>query len=98
MNTLPLPELLGATVYDPSGAPSGRVRAVTLPPQEDRIRIASLIVKAKFGNRVLPFSTFSSITATTTKTFHDRTPIGLADALEFEGAVIDLCPDRNATT
>ena len=31
-------ELLGATVYDPSGASSGRVREVTLAPQEDRSR------------------------------------------------------------
>ena len=36
MTTLALSELLGATVYDPSGAASGRVREVTLAPQEDR--------------------------------------------------------------
>jgi len=41
MNTLPLSELLGATVYDPSGAPC-RVREVTLAPQEDWTSIASL--------------------------------------------------------
>ena len=63
MTTLPLSERLGATVYDPSGAPSGRVREVTLAPQEDRTRIASLIVKTKSGNRVLPFSAISSIDA-----------------------------------
>src|ERR1700683_4248694 len=56
MNTLALSELLGATVYDPSGAASGRVREVTLAPQEDRSRIASFIVKTKSGNRVLPLS------------------------------------------
>jgi len=63
MNTLPLSELLGATVYDPSGAPSGRVREVTLAPQEDRNRIASFIVRTKSGNRVLPFSAISTIDA-----------------------------------
>src|SRR6202045_691231 len=63
MITLPLSELLGATVYDPSGAASGRVREVTLAPQEDRTRIASLIVKTKSGNRVLPFSAIASIDA-----------------------------------
>src|ERR1700687_4136379 len=63
MNTLPLSELLGATVYDPSGAASGRVREVTLAPQEDRDRIASFIVKTKSGNRVLPFSSVSTIDA-----------------------------------
>jgi sporulation protein YlmC with PRC-barrel domain len=60
MTTLALSELLGATVYDPSGA-SGRVREVTLAPQEDRSRISSLIVKTKSGNRILPFAAVSAI-------------------------------------
>jgi CBS domain-containing protein/sporulation protein YlmC with PRC-barrel domain len=60
MTTLALSELLGATVYDPSGA-AGRVREVALAPQEDRSRIASLIVKTKSGNRVLPFASVASI-------------------------------------
>jgi len=60
MITLALSELLGATVYDPSGA-SGRVREVTLAPQEDRSRISALIVKTKSGNRILPFSAVSAI-------------------------------------
>ena len=63
MTTLPLSELLGSTVYDPSGAATGRVREVTLAPQEDRDRIASFIVKTKSGNRVLPFSAVSTIDA-----------------------------------
>jgi magnesium transporter len=63
MTSLPLSELLGATVYDASGAASGRVREVTLAPQEDRNRIASFIVKTKTGNRVLPFSAVSTIDA-----------------------------------
>jgi len=60
VTTLALSELLGATVYDPSGA-AGRVREVALAPQEDRSRIASLIVKTKAGNRVLSFAAVSSI-------------------------------------
>jgi sporulation protein YlmC with PRC-barrel domain/CBS domain-containing protein len=63
MNTLSLSELLGATVYDPSGAAAGRVREATLAPQEDRTRIASLIVKTKSGNRVIPFAAIASINA-----------------------------------
>jgi sporulation protein YlmC with PRC-barrel domain/CBS domain-containing protein len=63
MTTLALSELLGATVYDPSGAATGKVREVTLAPQEDRTRIASLIVKTKSGNRVLAFSAISTIDA-----------------------------------
>jgi magnesium transporter len=61
MTSLSLSELLGATVYDPSGAATGRVREVTLAPQEDRNRIASFIVKTKSGNRVLPFSAVATI-------------------------------------
>jgi CBS domain-containing protein/sporulation protein YlmC with PRC-barrel domain len=61
MNTLPLSDLLGATVYDPTGAATGRVREVTLAPQEDRNRIASFIVKTKSGNRVLPFAAVATI-------------------------------------
>jgi magnesium transporter len=61
MLTLALSELLGATVYEPSGAASGRVREVTLTPQEDRSRITSLIIKTASGNRVLPFSAVSAI-------------------------------------
>jgi len=63
VTTLPLSELLGATVYDPSGAATGHVREVTLAPQEDRDRIASFIVKTKSGNRVLPFSAVTTINA-----------------------------------
>ena len=60
MTTLALTELLGATVYDPSGA-SGRVREVTLAPQEDRSRISSLIVKTKSGTRILQLTAVSAI-------------------------------------
>jgi len=60
MTTLALSELLGAPVYDPSGA-AGHVREVALAPQEDRSRIASLIIKTKSGNRILPFGSVSAI-------------------------------------
>ena len=61
MTTLALSELLGATVYDPSGAASGRVREVTLAPQEDRACVASLIVKTRDGNCLLAFASVSAI-------------------------------------
>jgi magnesium transporter len=60
MTTLALSELLGAPVYDPSGA-AGRVREVALAPQEDRTCVASLIIKTKTGNRMLPFTAVSAI-------------------------------------
>jgi len=56
MSTLALSELLGLTVFDPSGAACGRVREAAISPQEDRSRVALLIVKTKAGNRVLPLS------------------------------------------
>jgi magnesium transporter len=61
MMTLALSELLGATVYDPSGAASGHVREVALTPQEDRSRVSSLIIKTKSGNRVLASGAVSAI-------------------------------------
>ena len=60
MTTLALSELLGSPVYDPSGA-AGRVREVALAPQEDRTRVASLIIKTKTGNRMLPFTAVAAI-------------------------------------
>jgi magnesium transporter len=60
MTTLALTELLGAPVYDPSGA-AGRVREVAIAPQEDRTRVSTLIIKTKTGNRMLPFTAVSAI-------------------------------------
>jgi CBS domain-containing protein/sporulation protein YlmC with PRC-barrel domain len=61
MDTVSLSELLGSTVYDASGVASGRVREVALAPEEDRSRVALLIVKTPAGNRVLPLTAVSSI-------------------------------------
>jgi magnesium transporter len=61
MATVSLSELLGSTVYDASGVASGRVREVALAPQEDRSRVALLIVKTPAGNRVLPLTAVSAI-------------------------------------
>jgi sporulation protein YlmC with PRC-barrel domain len=61
MATISLSELLGSTVYDASGAVSGRVREVALAPQEDRSRVASLIVKTPEGNRILPLTAVSAV-------------------------------------
>src|ERR1700721_775125 len=61
MSTIALSELLGAPVYDATGASTGRVREVALAPQEDRTRIALLIVRTPSGNRLLPLSAVSNI-------------------------------------
>src|SRR6266852_88371 len=61
MPTLALTELLGAPVFDTAGSQCGRVRELALVPQEDRARIAMLIVRTKAGDRLLPFGSVTSI-------------------------------------
>lgn len=53
MSTVALTELLGAPVYDSTGAHAGRVREVALCPQDDPQHVTALIVKTKEGDRLL---------------------------------------------
>ncbi len=61
MSNVALTELLGQPVFDPTGGQCGRVRELAVAPQEDRARIAVLIVRTKSGDKVLPFSSVDSI-------------------------------------
>ena len=61
MSSLALTELLGLPVFEPTGGQCGRVRELAVAPQEDRARIAVLIVRTKCGDRVMPFSAVNSI-------------------------------------
>ncbi len=61
MSSLALTELLGLPVFEPTGGQCGRVRELAVAPQEDRARIAVLIVRTKAGDRVMPFSAVNSI-------------------------------------
>ena len=61
MSSLALTELLGLPVFEPTGGQCGRVRELAVAPQEDRARIAVLIVRTKSGDRVMPFSAVNSI-------------------------------------
>jgi len=61
MATLSLSDLVGATVYDSTGAACGRVRDVALAPQEDRSHPSLLIVKTPRGNCLLPFTALAQI-------------------------------------
>src|SRR5437899_8260735 len=63
MPTLALTELLGAPVFDTAGTRCGRVRELAMIPQEDRARVAMLIVRTKSGDRMLPSSSITSIKA-----------------------------------
>jgi len=60
MSTLALTELLGSPVFDSSGQ-AGRVRELALAPAEDRARVAVFIVRTKSGDRVVPFSSVTSL-------------------------------------
>src|SRR5450755_117524 len=61
MLTFALTELLGTPVFDTAGSRCGRVREVALIPQEDRARVAVLIIKTSTGDRLLPFPSVTSI-------------------------------------
>jgi magnesium transporter len=61
MSTVALTELLGAPVFDSTGRQCGRVRELALAPQEDRARVAMVIVRTRRGNRMLPFSAVASL-------------------------------------
>ena len=61
MSTIALSELLGSPVFDSTGISQGRVREVALAPQEDRTKIAALIVKTSSGLRLLPLTSVSNI-------------------------------------
>src|SRR5437016_975460 len=51
MDTVALTELLGRPVRDPAGGVGGRVREVAIAPQDDRDRVALVIVKTRQGDR-----------------------------------------------
>lgn len=61
MSSLALTELLGRPVFDAAGGECGRVRELAVAPQEDRARIAVLIVRTKSGDRVMPFSAVNAM-------------------------------------
>ncbi len=53
MANYPLSDLIGATVYDSSGALAGRVRELAIVPQQDTNKIAALVLKTKAGMRLM---------------------------------------------
>ncbi len=62
MSTFALTELLRAPVFDSSGALAGRVREVTLAPQDDPVRLSALVVRLRSGeDRLLSLLQVESI-------------------------------------
>ena len=61
MTTLALTEMLGLPVYDTTGARCGRVHEMAMQPQEDRNHVSLMIVRTKTGDRIVPFTSVSTI-------------------------------------
>src|ERR1039458_7605551 len=61
MPTLALSDLIGAPVIDNTGARAGKVREVTLLPQENSSQIAGFVVKTPQGDRLLPTTSLSLV-------------------------------------
>ncbi len=53
MPNYPLSDLIGAPVYDSSGAQAGRVRELAIVPQQDTNKIAALVLKTRSGMRLM---------------------------------------------
>src|SRR5580658_1368916 len=61
MPSLALSELIGTAVIDNTGAHAGRVREVTLVPQENASLVTGFVVKTRHGNRLVPATSISLI-------------------------------------
>ena len=62
-----LSAILGAPVYDGSGALAGHVREVALSPREDAGSISELIIKTSEGDRLLPAKAVAGLDGRTVK-------------------------------
>jgi magnesium transporter len=73
-----LSSLLGASVYDSTGALAGQVREVALSPREDPGRISDFVVKTREGDRLMPARQVKAVLGSTiqvTGSPHDWPPL-----------------------
>ena len=61
MANYPLSDLIGAPVYDSSGAQAGRVRELAIVPQQDTNKIAALVLKTSKGTRLVASTQIAGI-------------------------------------
>jgi magnesium transporter len=61
VDQIALSSILGAPVYEASGALAGHVREVAISPQDDPGHISDLVVKTSSGDRLLPVKAVSSL-------------------------------------
>src|SRR5215472_114930 len=74
-----LSSILGAPVYDASGAVAGRVREVALSPQDDPSRISDFVVKTPGGDCLLPARAVSALERSAVRATALRTTWKAAD-------------------
>jgi len=65
LEEIALSSILGASVYDGSGALAGHVREVAVAPQDDPNRISDFVVKTSGGDRLLPAQQLQTLVGTT---------------------------------
>jgi magnesium transporter len=61
MPSVALSELIGAPVIDNTGSRAGKVREVTLAPQENSSLVMGFVIKTQHGDRLVPASAVSII-------------------------------------
>jgi CBS domain-containing protein/sporulation protein YlmC with PRC-barrel domain len=79
-----LSSILGASVYDSSGAFAGHVREVAIFPQEDPNRISDFVVKTKEGDRLLPSRQIKTVIGSSiqvTGSAHDWVPLSSSEGM-----------------
>jgi magnesium transporter len=80
MANYPLSDLIGAPVYDASGAQAGRVRELAIVPQQDTNKIAALVLKTKQGTRLMASTQIVGINGGI------KSKISASDLTEFGGS------------
>src|SRR5215469_5117463 len=79
-----LSSILGASVYDSSGAFAGHVREVAIYPQEDPNRISDFVVKTKEGDRLLPSRQVKTVIGSSLQvngSAHDWAPLSSSEGM-----------------
>jgi CBS domain-containing protein/sporulation protein YlmC with PRC-barrel domain len=79
-----LSSILGASVYDSSGAFAGHVREVAIFPQEDPNRISDFVVKTKEGDRLLPSRQIKTVIGSSIQvngSAHDWVPLSSSEGM-----------------
>jgi CBS domain-containing protein/sporulation protein YlmC with PRC-barrel domain len=79
-----LSSILGASVYDSSGAFAGHVREVAIFPQEDPNRISDFVVKTKEGDRLLPSRLVKTVIGSSIQvngSAHDWVPLSSSEGM-----------------